>query len=478
MKNLLIVFSVFLSSIVFAQKEKPNIVFIYADDLGWSDLGCYGNTYHESPALDAFAKQGIRYTNAYAPAPVCSPARAGVFSGMYPAKLGITDWMPGHWRPYEKKLAVINRTQYLPLEIETFGEALRDAGYTTGYYGKWHLGDDQEHFVDKQGFDQVVMYQGGGRHYQLSDKFYPKQEIDDEVYLTDALTQYSCDFLERNKDEQFLLVISHFAVHIPLQAPDSIVKHFEEKPKTEEVNNPLYGGMIKSLDSNIKVVLDKLDELGLSDNTFVVFYSDNGGLHQPYDLKYLQYCGNMPVTSNAPLRGEKGNLFEGGVRVPMIARWPGKIPQNIVSDAPVNGIDLFPTFLELAGVDQGKRPLDGLSLVETFKGENTFVTRALYWHYPVFHHGDPTSSMRQGDYKLIKNYVTEEVELYNLTEDLGETVNLSSKESKQTKKMLKSLDHHLKKMKADLPTDNPNFNPEKREEWGVHPDKHGKKANK
>ncbi|ANQ52592.1 sulfatase [Flammeovirga sp. MY04] len=478
MKKIFILFGLLLGHQVFAQNDKPNIVFIYIDDMGWADLGCYGNTYHESPAIDAFAKQGIRYTNAYAPAPVCSPARAGVFSGMYPAKLGITDWMPGHWRPYEKKLAVINRTQYLPLEIETFGEALKDAGYKTGYFGKWHLGDDEEHFVDKQGFDDIVMYQGGGRHYKLSDKFYPKQEIDDEVYLTDALTDYSCDFLERNKDEQFLLVISHFAVHIPLQAPDSLVQHFEEKSKTMPVNNPLYGGMIKSLDNNIKVVLDKLDELGLSENTFVVLYSDNGGLYQPYDLKYLEFCGNIPVTSNAPLRGEKGNLYEGGVRVPMMARWPGKISPNTVSNTSVSGIDLFPTFLELAGVKKGNRPLDGQSLVATFSGKDVNHDRPLYWHYPVFHHGDPASSVRMGDYKLIKNYVTEEVELYNLSDDIGEQNNLSDTHKKMKKKMLKSLEAHLDKVKADLPTDNPNFDQEKRLEWGVHPDKHEKKANK
>ncbi len=452
-------------------QQRPNMVFIYVDDMGWADLSCYNNTYHESPRIDAFAQQGVRYTNAYAPAPVCSPARAGVFSGQYPARLGVTDWIPGHWRPYEKKLAVVNRTQHLPLEVETFGEALRDAGYKTGYFGKWHLGDEEEYFVDKQGFDDVVMYQGGGTYYGLNKKFYPTQQIEDSVYLTDALTNYAVDFLERNQDSTFFLVISHFAVHLPLEVPDSLYNQFKDKPHTMPVNNPWYAGMIKSLDNNIGRVLDKIDELNLADNTMIVFYSDNGGLHEPYRKEYLKYTRNQPVTSNKPLKGEKGNLYEGGIRVPMIVRWPGHTHANTVSDIPVSGIDLYPTFLEIAGVAKGNRTLDGQSMIPTFDGTSTAQDRALFWHYPVFHHGEPASAMRKGNYKVIKNYITEEVEIYDLSTDLGESKNIADQDAELTAKLVKELDSHLSEVKAELPKDNPDFDPKRRHEWGIHPDK-------
>lgn len=472
MKYLLISF-LFVYNLSFGQaeknKEKPNIVFIYADDLGWSDLGCYGNSYHDSPNIDALASQGIRYTDAYAPAPVCSPARAGVFSGQYPARIGLTDWIPGHWRPYEEKLAVINRTQYLPLEVDTFGEVLKDNGYKTGYFGKWHLGDDESHFVDKQGFDDVVMYQGGGTYWGLSKKFYPKQDIADSVYLTDAITDYAVDFLEQNQDSTFLLVVSHFAVHLPLEVPDSLYNDFKNKAKTEEVNNPWYAGMIKSLDNSVKVITDKLEKLGLSDNTIIVFYSDNGGLHKPYREEYLKYTRNQAVTSNHPLKGEKGNLYEGGVRVPLIIKWNNKTPSNITSSSIVSGIDLFPTFLDVAGIDINNYQLDGKSLLPTFEKPNQMENRELYWHYPVYHHGVPSSSIRKGKYKLIKNYLTNRATLYDLSSDISEQVNLADSLKKVYRDLNKKLDNHLKDVGADLPKNNPNFNPAKRLEWGKHP---------
>ncbi len=451
---------------------KPNIIFIYADDLGWSDLGCYGNTYHSTPNIDRLSNQGITYTNAYAPAPVCSPARAGVFSGQYPARLGLTDWIPGHWRPYEKKLAVINRTQYLPLEVTTLGEAMQQAGYTTGYFGKWHLGYDDKYAVENQGFDQVVRFSKGGTYWKLQNRLFPPQpQLADSAYLTDVLTDFAVDFLERNQDSTFMLVVSHFAVHLPLEVPDSILNNYLSKPKTEEVNNPWYAAMLASLDNNVGRLLKKVDELGLAENTLIVFYSDNGGLYTPYKREYLKYTRNQPVTSNAPLRGEKGNLYEGGIRVPLIVRWPNHIEAASVSNGIVNGIDFFPTFLDLAGVNNlGELKLDGESIVETFKDPSALSHRTTFWHYPVYHHDSPASAVRHGNYKLIKHYLENSYELYDLSVDIGETNDLSTKYPEKLNEMIRLLENHLNGVNADLPELNPKFSPELRTEWGPHPD--------
>ncbi|GAA4836409.1 sulfatase [Algivirga pacifica] len=476
-QGIVFVLLAFLSSVSFAQTSKspkttpPNILLIYVDDLGWSDLGCYGNTYHETPRIDAFAAETMKYTNAYAAAPVCSPARAGLFSGQYPARVGLTDWIPGHWRPYEKKTAVINRIQHLPLEIETFGEVLQQNGYKTGYFGKWHLGDEEPFFVDKQGFEEVVMYQGGGAYYGLKEKFYPPQQIEDSVYLTDALTDYALEFLEANKDTSFCLVVSHFAVHLPLEVPEQYLTPFQAKEPSEEINNPWYAGMLKSLDDNVGRLLDQLDTLGLSDNTVVFFYSDNGGLHKPYREEYLKYTRNQPVTSNAPLKGEKGNLYEGGIRVPLMVRWNDKDFMQVENKEVVTGVDLYPTFLELAGIGTKNRLLDGVSILPNKKNEEQLRNRAVFWHYPVYHHGEPSSAIRSGAYKLIYNHLTETSELYDLENDLSERYDLSVQEPAVTKRLYDQLQEHLKSMGADLPKENPNYLESRRKEWGVHPDK-------
>ncbi|UXX80997.1 sulfatase [Reichenbachiella carrageenanivorans] len=469
--------SLFFSACATKQAEEgkadhPNIVFIYADDLGWADLGCYGNTYHETPNIDRLAQQGMKFTDAYAPAPVCSPARAGVFSGQYPARVGLTDWIPGHWRPYESKLAVINRTQYLPLEIETMGESLQKAGYHTGYFGKWHLGYDDQYAVENQGFDEVVRFTKGGTYYNLDKRLTPPQpQLADSAYLTDVLTDFAIDFIDKNKDSTFMLVVSHFAVHLPLDVPDSLLTPFLTKEKTEEVNNPWYAAMMKSLDNNVGRLMDKLDALGLNDNTMIVFYSDNGGLYTPYRPEYLKYTRNQPVTSNAPLRGEKGNLYEGGIRVPLIVKWPGHVADSSENHALVNGIDFYPTFLELANYDSDDLTLDGKSIVPIFDNPALFDDRTEYWHYPVYHHDRPASAVRCGDYKLIKRYNDEiTYELYHLKNDLAERNDLSETEKGITNKLIGLLDDHLTSIGADMPQDNPNFDEERRAEWGDHPD--------
>jgi arylsulfatase A len=379
----------------------PNIVFILADDMGWSDLGCYGSAFHETPHIDRLAQQGMRFTDAYAACPVCSPTRASLMSGQYPAHVGVTDFIPGHWRPYEKLRVPTNRTQYLPLDVVTFAEALKPAGYVSAMIGKWHLGG-KDHAPQQQGFD-VVQMQGQNR----SDK-----------HVT-AYTDGALEFIEQNQDRPFFLYLSHNTVHIPLEAPRELVDKYKNKPKPATgVNNPTYAAMVEHLDNSVGRLLEKLDELDLTTDTIVVFYSDNGGLRQIY-------TGNGPiVATNAPLRDEKGTLYEGGIREPLIVRWPGKIEASSQCDAVVTSVDFYPTFLDIAGASKpAGQPLDGQSLLPLLHGKGRFPDRAIYWHYPHYHHSTPAGAIRQGHWKLIEFFEDGKLELYNLREDLSEQTN-------------------------------------------------------
>ena len=337
-----------------AQAERPpNVVFILADDLGWADLPVYGNTFHETPNIDRLAAQGVRFTDAYAAAPVCSPTRASIQSGQYPARVGITDFIPGHWRPYEKVTVPTNRHQHLPLDITTMGEALQEAGYATGYFGKWHLGGVQAGLgPEDQGYDEAVVYQGWG-HFELGDKLVPPQDVQPDDYLTDVLAEETVAFMEAHQDEPFFVTLAHFAVHIPLEAQDSLIAKYEAKPKPDPASsagqavgpgNPIYAAMIEHVDESVGRVLDALDSLDLAENMVVVFYSDNGGLVERFDK-----ADGVVVSTNAPLRDEKGSLYEGGIREPLIVRWPGTVEPGQTSEALMTSPDLFPTFAEIAG---------------------------------------------------------------------------------------------------------------------------------
>lgn len=439
--------------------RQPNIVFILADDLGWADLGCYGNRFHETPNLDRLASQGVRFTDAYAACPVCSPTRASIMAGQYPARVGITDFIPGHWRPYEKLRVPINRTQYLPLEVVTLAETLKQAGYATGMFGKWHLGG-REQSPDKQGFDDVL--ESNGRHFKFTTN--PPREYPEDAYLAEVLTDESERFMEENRERPFFLYLAHFAVHIPLEARKALIEKYENKAKPEGgVNNPVYAAMVEHVDQSVGRVMDKLDALGLSENTLLVFMSDNGGLWQRYDGQ-----GEI-VTSNAPLRGEKGTLYEGGIREPLIMRLPGTIEAGTECAAPVTSVDFYPTFVAAArGMLPEGQALDGVDLAPLLR-DDPLDREAIFWHYPHYHHSVPAGAVRAADWKLIEFYDDGHVELYNLAEDIGETNNLADAMPEKARELRERLAAWRNEVDAAMPEPNPDHDPARAGEWGKIP---------
>ena len=421
-----------------------NIFFILIDDMGWSDLSCYGNRFHETPNIDRLAREGMRFTDAYAAAPVCSPTRASILAGQYPARVGVTDFIPGHWRPYERLRVPINRQQYLPLKTVTLAEALKEAGYVTAHIGKWHLGGN-DYAPENQGFSRTV---SGVRN--LKDK--------QVAGFTDAAIQ----FIRENREKPFFLQLSHHTVHIPLEAPQELVEKYEKKAKPENGgSHPVYAAMIEHLDNSIGRLLTNLDELGLAENTIVVFFSDNGGLRQRYDGK-----GEI-VTTNAPLREEKGTLYEGGIREPLIVRWQGGVEPGSVCSVPVTSVDFYPTFVEIAGAKlDPDHILDGVSFLSVLKGTGTLKPRPLFWHYPVYHHSTPAGAIREGDWKLLEFFDGNRLELYNLKSDIGEKENLARTIPEKSRELLEKLVAWRGSVNAEMPVPNPDFDPVRRFEWG------------
>jgi arylsulfatase A len=462
---------------------RPNIIFILADDLGWADLPVYGNRFNEAPNLTRLAARGMRFTDAYAAAPVCSPTRASIMSGQYPARVGIIDFIPGHWRPFEKVTVPSNRTQYLPTNIVTIAEALKTAGYATALFGKWHLGNQQEHHPSKQGFDEANVGQG---YYNV--RFDPAREDSKEKIMAERLADFGMDFIERNKAKPFFLFLSHWDVHVQFDAEQARIDKFLKKPAVAGYPcHAVYAAMIEQLDHSVGRVLDKLDALGLRDNTLVVFFSDNGGqisndrypgvteAKMPLLLPARQdiYRGNplaYIATANAPLRGEKGMLYEGGIREPLIVSWPGRIKPGSVCKTPVTSVDFYPTFLELAGaaIPEGQT-LDGKSILPEVLTGAADPERAIYWHYPVYHHDVPASAVRQGQWKLVENLVTRNSELYNLQTDIGETTDLAGVFPEKAKELQSLLQQWRADVKAEFPKPNPAFDEKRRFEWGERP---------
>ncbi|MBC8182866.1 sulfatase-like hydrolase/transferase [candidate division KSB1 bacterium] len=462
-----------------AKETKPNFVFFLIDDLGWTDVGCFGSTFYETPNIDRLANEGMRFTDAYAACPVCSPTRASILTGKYPARLNITDWIPG-LDPKNQKLLGSKDNHQLPLEEKTIAEVLKDAGYATGFFGKWHLGD-KGFYPERQGFD---VNKGGHWAGAPASYFYPYKnkrkrwdvpglnDGEDGEYLTGRLTDESIQFIDSNKNKQFLLYLSHYAVHTPIQSkPELTEKYKQKKEKMPEINEPdyiqeresqskqkqdnaAYAGMVQSVDESVDRILDKLDELKLSDNTVVIFMSDNGG------LSTLPGNRKSP-TSVVPLRAGKGWLYEGGIREPMIIKWPGIVKPGSECNVPVTSTDFYPTMLEMANLPpMPEQHADGLSLFPLLKQQKELSREAIYWHYPHYHGSGnkPSAAIRAGDYKLIEWFEDSSIELYNLKEDISENNNLAEK---MPQKALE-LKNKLHDWQTEVGALKPNLNPD----WG------------
>jgi arylsulfatase A-like enzyme len=442
-----------------AAEGKLNVVVILADDLGWADLGCYGSTFHRTPNLDRLAAAGMRFTDAYAACPVCSPTRAALMTGKAPARIGLTDWLPGRPDRPDQQLARPPLPQQLALEHTTLAAALRKEGHTTGHVGKWHLGGKgfgpREH-----GFDFSI----GGDHagsplawfppFRNKERFIPGLEkAPPGQYLTDRLTDEAVGFIERSKDRPFFLYLAHYAVHIPMRAPEETVKKYPQKLTFGKQSNAIYAAMLERLDDGVGRVVEALDRLKLTERTLVVFTSDNGG------LATLE-GPNTPATINAPLREGKGYLYEGGLRVPLIVKWPGVVKAGSTSSVPVITHDLAPTLLKACGVEP-KGTLDGSDLLGLLRGGAGPMREALYWHYPHYCNqgGRPGGAVRAGDLKLVEFYDDNRRELFDLKADRGEHRNLAAARPADVKRLAGLLDAWRKEVGAKMPRPNPGYLP-------------------
>lgn len=432
-------------------ERRPNIVLVMIDDLGWMDLNVQGNKRLDTPRINQFAGEGMRFTDAYAAAPVCSPTRASILTGQSPARLHMTNHLPGGMVADKSKLLPPKIVKYLALEKETIAEHLKKAGYATGFFGKWHVASEgdkakglkkEDYFPLAQGFD--VNY--GGCHYGGPPTFFDPYRIPTlenrkaGEYLPDRLADEAMAYIDKHKDGPFLVFMWNYTVHWPMEGKAHLVKKYESRVGPG-IKDARYAAMIESMDEAFGRLVDHIDKLGLGKDTLIVFTSDNGG-----------FAG---VADNRPLRAAKGHLYEGGIRVPFIARWTGKIEGGVVSGEPVISTDLFPTFMGAAGVKlPGGVPMDGESLLPVFFGERKLERDAIYFHYPNFawHKGNRLGgAIRSGDYKLIERFDNGELELFDLRKDLSETVNLAKRLPKVAKAMQAKLAGWRKANGAQMP---------------------------
>jgi arylsulfatase A len=504
------------------QEEKTNVILFLVDDLGWTDVGCYGSSFYETPNIDRFAQVGMQFTNAYAASHVCSPTRASLMTGRYPATLHLTDWLPGRSDfPFQRLLnADIN--QHLPFEEVTIAEALKERGYSTAIYGKWHLGDISSGPLH-HGFDihipknwNICCPPNSGYRGPWQLEGLPYVEGD---YLTDRLTDEALKYIEENRERPFFLYLSHFAVHDPIDGrPDQVKKYEKRKQEAtfpdiapfllegnpdnevtltrDELNeiinqpeykehkafpnrtvkikqiqdNPEFAGMVENIDENFGRVLAKLEELGLEDNTVVIFFSDNGGMSgsnfwDPERVIPDSLLDRAYATSNLPLRGGKGWLYEGGIRVPLIVKWPSHTKEETSCDVPVTSVDLFPTILDMLGFPiLDEMHFDGVSFLPLLKGENYLDREAIYWHFPHYsNHGmqSPGGAIRYGDYKLIEYYENGSLQLFNLKDDIGEQNDLAELKPEKARELSEMLHKWLKDVDAQMMSPNPDYSPMK-----------------
>jgi arylsulfatase A-like enzyme len=418
-----------------AAAAPPNIVLIFADDLGVNDLGCYGRTEHETPRLDALAAEGMRFTCAYTAQPICSPSRAALMTGKCPARLHLTNFLHGRADAASQRLLQPTIEGQLPLEETTIAEWLRGAGYATGLFGKWHLGGGGFGPAE-QGFDVVMT---------------PPQDTrpgaEDGGKSEYAITKAAADFITANRDRPFFCYVPHNNPHIPLAARQALVE------KYGKTFYPTYAAMIETLDDAVGRLVRTIHELGLADNTIVIFTSDNGGLHSPEP-------DGVPATHNTPYRAGKGFLYEGGLREPLIIRWPGVIRPGSTVDTPVVLSDLVPTLLEAAGIDVAKTvgPLDGTSILGLLEG-GSLPERPLFWHFPNYTNqgGRPAGAMRQGNWKLIEQFEDGALELYDLSSDIGEARNVAAEHGERASAMQRELAAWRTRVGAQMGRPNPDF---------------------
>lgn len=468
--------------------KQPNVILIVADDLGWADLGCYGSTFYETPNLDKLAANGVRFSQGYATSPVCSPTRASIMTGKYPVKTGVTDWIKGRQekgkaQPYEKLIGPATAYE-LPIEENTIAELALANGYRTFFSGKWHLGEEEKYWPEHQGFQTNT---GGwsagsltGRVNDTTGGFftpYKNPRLKDGPpgeYLTDRLTNECIQFIDDNKHFPFFVTLSFYAVHNPLQAPTPLVKKYSTKQQQLGIqpanrfakdedwmkletgwkrrlvqDNPVYAAMIENMDWNIGRLLDKIQQAGIDDNTLVIFTSDNGGLS----------TAEGSPTVNGPLRAGKGWLYEGGIRVPFIMYWKGKIVAGTVADVPVTAADIYPTIAKAIVQNDGPRKdIDGADILALLN-KHKKAERPLFFHYPHYSNqgGKPGAAIREGSYKLVYFFEDKRIELYDLVNDVAEKNNLAVSHRKMAMRLSKKLFRWLENNAAKTPVINPGY---------------------
>ncbi len=457
-------------------EKKPNFVFLLADDLGWKDIGAYGSSFYETPNIDRLRASGMKFTQAYAACPVCSPTRASIMTGKYPPRVGITDYIsptggnqPEQWGR-NTPLLPTSYNDHLPLDEETIAECLKEAGYATFFAGKWHLGPE-DYWPEDQGFD---VNKGGTEHGgpYSGDKYfspYDNPRLEDGPpgeHLPARLGRECADFIKAHQDQPFFTFLSFYSVHIPLMTREDLEEKYQKKAEKLDdsrktwgkegerkvrlvQDHAVYAGMVEAMDQAIGHVLDTLDELGLAENTIVFFMSDNGGLS----------TSEGHPTSNLPLRAGKGWMYEGGIREPMIVRAPGITEAGSTSEGIVTSTDFYPTMLELAGLSlMPAQHKDGVSFVPLLKGKN-MDRGPIFWHYPHYGNqgGSPSGAVREGKWKLIEWYEDGKINLFNLEEDIGEKNDVSEEYPEVVEKLHEKLKRWRKEVSAKMPTNNPNY---------------------
>lgn len=453
------------SLVSLAPAAPPNIVLFLIDDLGWKDLGCQGSSYYQTPNIDRLASEGVRFTDAYAACAVCSPTRAAILTGRYPARLLLTDWLPsGRWNP-KARLREGRFLRGLPVEEFTLAEALREAGYSTANIGKWHLGSEPFSMPEHHGFEVNI---GGNAHGAPGSYFYPYDgdwlvpstglrtqwtifpDGKPGEYLTDRLTDEAVKLIQQSKDKPFFIYFPHYGVHSPLQGKPEMVARYEKIPEDQRrQGNPKYAAMVESVDESVGRVMEALRQAGQAENTVILFTSDNGGLAN--------------ATNHDPLRGNKGAYYEGGIRVPLIIKWPGVAKAGSVCSMPVTSTDLYPTCLAAAGLPmRPNQHLDGINLQPLLAGGTELKRDALFWHYPHYNSHPssvPSSVIRKGSWKLIETFDPVGFELYNLNDDLSETRNLAAEKPDKLAELKQDLEAWRQSVDAEKMLPNPDHKP-------------------